>query len=125
LIFDLLSVATCVNDESIPEHMKKWLNDLKLKQKKEHRDLLEDDGMEEEEEDDGIEEEEEEEEEEKKKEDNGRDDDRPPAKRMRMSVDAQITLAGNNLLLGHGRVTRSLSRSSRSSSVASHSSSIP
>ena len=55
----------------------------------------------------------------------GSDGDRPPAKRMRMSrlsVDARIAQAGGDLVLPgltQGVLTRSLSRSSCASSVAS------
>jgi len=125
LIFTPLSIATCVNDDTIPLHMQKWLNDLKMKQKKEHGNLLflEDDS---EDEGDGNEE----------REDNGTDDgtddsddsssgdDEPPAKRLRMSrmsVDAQIVQDGLLVGLDVGRMTRSVSRSSRASSVASYS----
>jgi len=102
--------------------MRKWLSDLKAKQKKEYRNLLEEDRV------DGNEEAKEGEEDE---DGSSSGDDEPSAKRMRksrMSVDARIAQAANDLGdlpvygLGTSRMTRSfsrLSRSSRASSVAS------
>lgn len=117
MILTLFSVATCVNDNTIPSYMQKWLEDLRMKQKKEHRSLLEND-REDGNEDGG-----------KGSEDkSSSSEDEPPPKRMKMSrksVDAQIAQVGNDLLASldsSSRITRSsshLSCSSRASSAAS------
>ena len=107
LTFTPLSIAMSVNDNSIPSHMQEWLHDLKVKYKKEYRNLQEDDG------------------DRSTEEDSTSGDDEPPAKQMKMSwmlVDAQIAQAGDDGLLADldaGRMTQSMSYLSHSSCASS------
>jgi hypothetical protein len=131
-------VATCANDEDIPEHMKNRLADLKVNQKKEHKNLSD---IEEEEEDEKLDEDGagadvpivDGGEEGGGSDDDDSEDDEPPAKRLRLarvSVDAQLVQTGmvDPLFdLDAGRMSRSmsrLSRSSRASSIVSFSDSV-
>lgn len=107
----LFSIATCINDDAIPQHMQKWFSDLKLGHKTKWKNRPKSN---------------EEEEAEKSGDDGSSSDDGagPPTKWMRMSNDAQIVQAGDKLLisLNDSRTTRSMScisRSSRASSVIS------
>jgi hypothetical protein len=133
-------VATCVNDEAIPDYMQEWLNSLKGKQKKAYRNLSDDEKLDEDEKSD---EDEELDEDEKLDEDGAGADvllvpdgggegdgsessgeDEPPTKQARMSADAHLAQVGMemDLFSDTGRMSRSMSRISRSSRGSSVSS---
>ena len=117
-------MATCLNDPDIPDHMEQRLADLKKKQKEEYSNVSDDHDDEKldaegagadvpimggDEEESGS---------------SGDDseDDEPPAKRVRLarvSVDAHVVQEGMNFDLDIGRISRSMSRLSRSSRASS------
>lgn len=115
-------MATCLNDPDIPDHMEQRLADLKKKQKEEYSNISDNDDEKLDAEGAGADVPIMGGDEEESWSSDDSEDDEPPAKRVRLarvSADAHVVQAGMNFDLDVGRISRSMSRLSRSSRASS------